>query len=240
MATRAHRDFLIASLITPAPSSPSISNRGQPPIAYARLLIVGILLIALLCQTAVSTSSYAEQVGKSRSLTLNSSQPSEKPGLYVADHGFFLVLPANYAAHGQFTDPDKIGEAVLLFPKDIPEEYLFPPDPDEDKFAKPFVSDRFNKFGVIELTATTRKHEGKDAYNLEALREDVLKSLKEANKVFTIEDLSLRMPAFQVTLTEIVPPLIVLGVEGEKNVYMFTTGHDTRRTLLAIIETLHE
>lgn len=199
---------------------------------------LGILLIALLCQIAVSTPSYAEQTGKARSLPPNSSQPSEKPNLYVADHGFFLVLPANYAAHGQFTDPDKIGEAVLLFPKDIPDEYLSPPD--EEKLDKSYVSDRFNKFGVIELTATTHKHEGKNVYNLEALREDVLKGVKEANKPFTIEELSLRMPAFQVTLTEIVPPLIILGVEGEKNVYMFTTGQDTRHTLLAIIENLHE
>lgn len=199
---------------------------------------LGILLIALLCQVAVSTPSYTEQAGNVPSRTPNSSPPSEKPNLYVADHGFFLVLPANYAAHGRFTDPEKIGEAVLLFPKDIPEEYLSPPD--EEKLAKAYVSDRFNKFGIIELTATTRKHQGKDAYSLEALRGDVLKSLKEANKVFTIETLSVRMPAFQVTLPEIVPPLIVLGVEGEKNVYMFTTGQDTRQTLLAIIESLHE
>ena len=198
----------------------------------------GILLIALLYQTAASIPSHAEQVGKAPSLKPNSSQPSEKPGLYVADHGFFLVLPANYAAHGQFTDPVKIGEAVLLFPKDTPEKYLSPPA--EGKLDKSYVSERFNKFGVIELTATTRKHNGKDAYNLEVLRQDILKGMKESNKPFTIEELSLRMPAFQTTLIEIVPPLIILGVEGQKNVYMYTTGQDTRQTLLAIIENLHE
>lgn len=151
----------------------------------------------------------ASEQPKLKSFEVNAAAPAAAksgPTGFMGNSGYLMELPAGYTANARM---EKETELVYFFPEGTA------PATDESKYGET---------GVVRLEVQPAKMEGKPL-TLEIVKKGVSASLKQRKETFTVKDLDVGRPAFQVDITK-PARLVQLFTRGETMLYVFTGGDE--------------
>lgn len=159
---------------------------------------------------------------------------SKGPNAFFGHYEYMVILPHGYGAAAEFADPERLVELVHFAPARTVAAYL------QGDLASQFEEQQYGSLGIVRLEVTPKQHPrlGDKPVPFEAFRQAIPATLQERGETFTVKEVPLVYPAFEVHITA-PQELIQVFIEGRKVVYVFTAGRDDD-VLRGLLDSLKE